>query len=274
MEEERIPVSPEDVRAVGVDLDGTLLPESKVITERTRVTIEKLKKEGIIFFPVTGKSLSLTMKIFDGIDVPMVCLEGAYIRVKGKNIWNPDCFIDPAVARFIIDISDGIESFLISNDKVYIRGDVREKQYRHWACDLGGDISNCRMDNLTVLILLSMERDKLDSIRKQVCRNFSDRVVPFLTPVKYLERYYLTFRSPKTGKYKGAARLLAYYGYGLEDMLFIGDWRNDIPILKRVGFPVVMRNAEEKVAGYARAMTLYTNEEDGVSRFLEGFFSL
>ena len=245
-----------------------------MITERTRVVIEKVKKAGIIFFPVTGKSLSLTMKIFDGIDVPMVCLEGAYIRVEGKNIWNPDCFIDPDVARFIIDISDEMESFLISNDRVYIRGNVKEKQYRYWACDLGGDISRCRMDKLTVLILLSTDREALDSIRKQVCRKHPESVVPFLTPIKYLDRYYLTFRSPRTGKYRGAAKLLSYYGYGLEDMLFIGDWRNDIPILKRVGFPVVMRNAEKKVAQYARAMTLYTNEEEGVSRFLEGFFSL
>ena len=96
----------------------------------------------------------------------------------------------------------------------------------------------------------------------------------FLSPGHYYGSYCLILRSRKLSKYRGTVRLLKCYGLSLKEMLFFGDWRNDIPILKRAGFPVVMRNADQEVARYAEAVTLFSNEEEGVEKFLQGFFSL
>ena len=54
----------------------------------------------------------------------------------------------------------------------------------------------------------------------------------------------------------------------------MGDWMNDIPLLQAVGFPVAMRHAPPEVSSCARAVTLFTNDEEGVSQFLESYFVL
>ena len=266
--------APGEIKAVGADLDGTLLPESKIITPFTMNVIEKLMNRGIKFFPVTGKSLSLTRRIFGKIDVPMVALEGAYIRVNRQNIWDYSCFIEPELARKIIETSDKADAFLISNDRVYTKGDVPYNRFGHWACDYEGGWEKSSLKNLTVIVFLSMERRFLEDLRSSICMQFGDLIAPYLVPVMYHNCYYLTIRSLNISKFKGTVRLLDRFNLSADEMLFLGDWRNDIPMFKRIGFPVAMRNAGPDVAQYAKAVTMNTNEEDGAARFLSGFFNL
>ena len=263
-----------EIKAVGADLDGTLLPKSKIITPFTLSVISKLTDMGIIFFPVTGKALSLTKRIFKGIEVPMVALEGAYIHVNGKDLWDSTCFIEKQLGRDILATGKSTDAFLISNDTVYIQGDVPYIRYKHWVYNYGGKADESSLEKLTVIVFLSEERVSLEALRKDICKNYSDFIVPYLSHVMYFGRYYLTIRSFNISKYRGTVRLLNYFNISTDEMLFLGDWRNDIPMLKRVGFPVAMRNAEQDVAGYAKAVTLKTNEEDGVAHFLNGFFNL
>ncbi|HEB11841.1 MAG TPA: hypothetical protein ENI06_11585, partial [Spirochaetales bacterium] len=66
-------------KAVGSDLDGTLLPYSKELTARFVDVLARMEKRNILFFPVTGKTLNLTDITFSALEVPMVCLDGAVI---------------------------------------------------------------------------------------------------------------------------------------------------------------------------------------------------
>jgi len=263
-----------EIKAVGADLDGTLLPKTKIITPFTVSVISKLTDKGVKFFPVTGKALSLTKRIFKDIEVPMVALEGAYIHVNGKDLWDSSCFIDKQLGRDILATGKSTDAFLISDDTVFIQGDVPYIRYRHWACNYGGTTDKSDLDRLTVIAFLSSDRELLEMLRKDICRDFSDFIVPYLSPIAYYDRYYLTIRSINISKFRGTVRLLKHFNISTDEMLFLGDWRNDIPMFKRVGFPVAMRNAEKDVAEYAKAVTLRTNEEDGVAHFLSGFFNL
>ena len=231
-------------------------------------------ERGIPFFPVTGKTLSLTKEIFKGIDVPMVALEGAYIHVMGKDIWNDECVMQPKLCREILALFPEIPGFVVSNDTVYVKGNVEKKHYVLWGGKRERRIEECDFSHTTLIVFLSDEREIFEKGRDTICHLYGKYVVPYLTPRKYLDKHYLTLRSVTTGKYRGVEKLLSYYGLTMKDMLFFGDWKNDIPMLKRVGFPVAMRNAEEDVAKYAKAITLKTNEEEGVAHFLEGFFNL
>ena len=62
--------------------------------------------------------------------------------------------------------------------------------------------------------------------------------------------------------------------FSLGEIMFIGDWVNDIPLLREVGFPVAMRHAPPAVSSCSRAMTLFGNDEEGVSRFLRACFGI
>ncbi len=264
---------PEEIKAVGADLDGTLLPASKIIPAGTRDVINRLMKRGIPFFPVTGKTLSLTKEIFRGLDVPMVALEGAHIHVMKEDIWNVECLIKSELCREIINRFPRFSGFVVSDDRIFVRGEVAKKHYVLWGGEDVGRIEECDFKHTTLIVFISDERGVFEEARETICHLYGEYVVPYLTPQRYLDKYYLTLRSVTTGKYRGVEKLLSYYNLTMKEMLFFGDWKNDIPMLKRVGFPVAMRNAEEDVAKYARAMTL-KNEEEGVAHFLRGFFNL
>ena len=68
--------------------------------------------------------------------------------------------------------------------------------------------------------------------------------------------------------------MFAELSISLDETMFIGDWLNDIPLLSAVGFAVAMRDAPNEVVAVADAVTLFSNDENGVSLFLRKFFSL
>lgn len=59
-------------------------------------------------------------------------------------------------------------------------------------------------------------------------------------------------------------------GIGTEEMMAAGDSPNDIEMLKTVGLPVAVGNAEEEVKAVAKYIAP-TNHEDGVADAVERF---
>jgi hydroxymethylpyrimidine pyrophosphatase-like HAD family hydrolase len=263
-----------NMRAVATDLDGTLLPASKRISPRLVEIWKNLKRLGIPFFPVTGKSLVLTESIFDGLDMPLVCLDGAVIKHHGQVEWDAQSFIPPPIAAEILSLSGKTPLFMFDHDILYVREPVASLHYRHWGGPQGGDARIAPLAGVTHMIFLDATISALAALEEEIRARHDEALRCFLSARLFQGAYYLVILSPRLSKCRGTRRLLAEYSLDLPDLLFFGDWRNDVPLLKRAGFPVVMKNAGERVARYARAVTLYSNEEMGVERFLNAYFAL
>ena len=264
------------IRAVGADLDGTLLAASNTLTPFAARTIEDILATGTLFFPITGKTMSLTQRILDGFNLPdlsMVCLDGALVVAKGQELWDPNSFVRITTARSIMAAAGDIPLFAVDGDMLYTKGTVREDQYRHWACMLGGSLSACAFERLTVLVFLSQDVRELETLKNHIL-TIDRSLLAVLTPSEHPGEYTLIVFTAKRTKYHGTERLLRLYGLVPQDLLFLGDWKNDIPLFEHAGFPVAMRNADPDLKQRARACTLYTNEQDGATRFLRGFFNL
>lgn len=260
-------------KAVGSDLDGTLLPSSKELTARFFDVFAGMVKRNILFFPVTGRTLNSTETIFSGLEVPMVCLDGAVIKDRGRILWDERGLLSPDFVRSVLKCTS-LPLFLIDDDVIYLRNGVEKKHYCYWSVKLDSPPEKASLKRTTHVVIPWPEKRALMKVKESLCSRLQPEIACFLSPQPIQESFYLVFRSRCLSKFRGSSRLLAEYGLTIDEMLFFGDWRNDIPLLKRVGFPVVMRNAESDVAAYARAMTLFSNEEMGVERFLINFFDL
>ena len=270
-------LAPEMIRAVGSDLDGTLLPASKQISARLKPILEQLKARGILFFPVTGKALGLTLQTLtplEDLDIPMVCLDGAVLRLKGENFWDPECFLPSDLVKELLAASAGLSVYLFDDDLLYVRGNVGSGVYREWALHCGGEPEAAPLGAVTHLIITHESWAALSELAGRIEPLLGRQVHSLLAKERFYGSYNLVVCKKVLSKCRGAERLLKHYGFELKDMLFFGDWRNDIPLLKRAAFPVAMRNAGEAVARHARAVTLFSNEEAGVERFLIRFFDL
>ena len=261
-------------KAVGADLDGTLLPSDKILSPYTLNIVDKLRKRDVLFFPVTGKALSLTRRIFHGHTMPMVCLDGALIHLNGNNIWDPASLIPPSIASHIIDMSVPLPIFAMNNDRVCTCGDVTETQYGNWGHISGGSLKESDLARVTSIIILCTRREPLEDLKKKIFKEYSPGLDGYLTPVEYRAEFSLVIKSINLSKLNGVKKLLGYQKMDVDRMMFFGDWLNDIRLLQKVGFPIVMRNAEKEVMTHGRAVTLYTNDENGVARFLEEYYRI
>ena len=268
----------ERVKAVGLDLDGTLLSSTNAISPYARRTVEELAAGGMLVFPVTGKTLSLTDRILSplrerGIELSMVCLDGALLRIDGKECWQEEGCIAGEVGRKILQHAGGLSGFVVNDDQLYTRGSIRKEQYQLWAYQRVGPISACDCTRLTDLLLFSREKQQLEELQS-FAASLDDTLSPFLSDRKYTGVYILIISSKLRSKYLGAKKLLAAYGHTLDDLIFFGDWINDISLLKHAGVSVAMRNADPSLFPYADAATYFTNQKNGAARFLRSFFEM
>ena len=81
------------IKAVLVDMDGTLLNEEGKITERTANAIKEFQKKGGIFAIISGRGYQTASKLVKeaGIECDYICLSGAGIFDTDGNCLKLDC---------------------------------------------------------------------------------------------------------------------------------------------------------------------------------------
>src|SRR3990172_7447347 len=75
-------------RLIALDLDGTLLPESKQLTARSRAALRAMEELGTTITLATGKFLHLAGRYREelGLRTPVVALDGARLGGKGSEV--------------------------------------------------------------------------------------------------------------------------------------------------------------------------------------------
>lgn len=79
---------------------------------------------------------------------------------------------------------------------------------------------------------------------------------------------FFEFMSTETTKWHALEKYMAKNNFVKEDVIAFGDSGNDMEILSNVGFAVAMKNADDKVKEICHDVTKYTNDEDGVGRYI------
>ena len=84
------------IKFIASDLDGTLLPPTKIMPEETFGYIRKLKKMGVTFAPASGRQLPNLKKLFAPVldDIAIIAENGGLAWADGKII-----FSDPTPAE-------------------------------------------------------------------------------------------------------------------------------------------------------------------------------
>ena len=73
-----------NVRAIFIDMDGTLLTASNYISRRNMEALYKLMNQGVKVFLATGRHYEVTAPYHNeiGLTTPMICLNGAAIQIS------------------------------------------------------------------------------------------------------------------------------------------------------------------------------------------------
>jgi Cof subfamily protein (haloacid dehalogenase superfamily) len=276
--------NPKSIRALALDLDGTLLAPGPILSGRTIQAVKALRQRGLQIIIATGRAIDAaeTFRSSLGAEGPMIYFNGAVVADMGNGGILKTTLLDIRAAEFCLDISRETGVYF----QVYFPGgkegrivlmaekDSPEREmYRNHTGILAelGDIKEAlQRPGLPGCVkgMFLAEPDAQAVIRPRL----EDR----LGKSVYIVQTYRTFLEiMDSGVSKGRGLEFAMECRGLkkEEVIAFGDEENDLPMLAAAGFSAAPSNAKDKVKA-AVDVVIGSNAEDGVAVFLEEFFGL
>ena len=269
------------MKAVFIDIDGTLLTSNKTITEKTINTLKRLKEKGILCVITTGRPRWKTK------DIAIKSGASPYIiSTNGSDIFN--CENNEVIyqkrmnKKALIDLyklgtnNDVLVKFQSGFD-IYVNKKLKPSHsYRKL---FPNDMEKFLNENtITQVLFESYDFEKIKTLKTQLEKLKQIKIVnqtkSLVYPEVKLEQNqftYLDINSPDVNKGNAIKIFCEKFNIDLKDTICIGDELNDIPMFKITGKSVVMGNARDDVKSFANVITT-TNDEDGVATFLENEF--
>ena len=95
-----------------------------------------------------------------------------------------------------------------------------------------------------------------------------------LTYTTYLGGTFRRYNNPGATKALGSRKLMELTGGSLGDVIAFGDDLGDLDMLREAGVGVLMKNAHPDLREEGLIISEFTNDEDGVAKFLEEYFNM
>lgn len=262
------------IKAIFIDIDGTLRDSNRNLSEKTIDTIKKVSEKGILVILCSGRPRKYTE------NVSRQCFASKYIITSsGGNIYdyeqnkilyvnkmNKEALIElykianPEDVRFIMNVGEGrvvnkvkhpdqeqkleesIEDFVYNNDVVQCT------------------IADSDFDKIKNLV------PKIEQVKNIEIKNRHKSLLD--DKFKDDKTVFCDIANIESNKGVAVRKLLELLNINKEEAIAIGDDNNDLSMFEQVGYKVAVDNAIDIVKEKADEITL-SNDEDGVAIFLE-----
>ena len=295
---------------IAVDLDGTLLNSRKQIADQDRAALLEAAARGVEIVPVTGRSYSTALPLVAELlsGGPLIASNGAIIRSK-DGVTHQRGLLPTALAAEVLRITPEFRHYTVLTYDQHGEGQFRIEVpggngagnvmarpastlplppdgvasspwiARHrWAVRFTESLEEA-LDGDPVEImfagpveLMRQVEARLESVR-DVEKAEHENALPFrLLRTEYPERNFSIVDVIRHDCSKGHAVEFwsRFRGLRREEVMAIGDNYNDLEMLRFVGTPIVMGNAEEALKQLGWPVTRDCNS-GGVARAVEQY---
>lgn len=247
------------------DLDGTLLDRTGRVHATDREAISQLQARGIPVTICTGRLFTGTRHIAEevGVEGGIVCTDGTDVMhaQTGEALLRHPMDLDALCS--VQSVFEGSESaYAMARDAIYHddRGLDLLSYMSIWSKD------HNRIDNIhrfseldvaqEVSALVGLGHEEWAAEAQTAVRERSSgrlQVAAFATRRPEFRGLWAVFaRTAGPTKATGLKWLADQQGIGLEDVVFVGDWHNDIPLLREAGATFAMSQAPTEVRDAAQ----------------------
>lgn len=261
------------IKLLIADIDGTMVTHDKVLTERTREAVDRLRASGVMFTVTSGRpprgmaGLVAALKL----TAPVAAFNGGMYVKPDLTTVLAQRTLPPAIARQAVDhlLQAGLDVWIYQGVKWFLRDPgafrvAREKGNVGFEPSVTKDLHGV-LEGAIKIVGVSEDRARVERCEAELsARLGTDASAARSTP------YYLDVTHPEANKgmvVREAARLLQL---PLEQIATIGDMPNDLPMLTIAGMGIAMGNASPDVQRLARHVTR-TNEEEGFAHAVDSF---
>ncbi|GFG54913.1 haloacid dehalogenase [Mycolicibacterium agri] len=266
---------PAPVRLLLADVDGTLVTQDKVLTQRAVAAVAKLREAGILFAITSGRpprGMSMLIAPLE-ITTPVAAFNGGLFARPDLSVIEQRVIPDeltPAVIR-LLD-AEGL-SVWVYRGADWLVPDVHGPHVAREAWTVRFEPSLIEdsegyasvSNGVAKVVGVSDDYDAVEKATARVREHFGDHVSAAAS-----QPYYVDVTNPNANKGAVVDYLSTAYGIAAEEIATIGDMANDVEMFNRSGLSIAMGNAGDEVKRAARCVTT-SNEVDGFADAVERF---
>ncbi|MGJ0704302.1 Cof-type HAD-IIB family hydrolase [Enterococcus avium] len=274
------------IKAIVLDIDGTLLNTGKIISEKTKQALIAAQEEGIKVILASGRPTTGMLELAEQLE--MTKYEGFLVSYNGARV--TDCLTKEVLFNQAMSIETGQailehlknfdvipmidkEDYLYVNDVYSGMLDLPDGAFNIIEYEArGGNFKLSEIDDLAAFatfpinkILIAAQPEYLQKIAPALHAPFDEIVTAaFSAP------FYFEFTDKGIDKAKALNTVFPEMGIHSENIIAFGDGHNDRSIIEYAGIGVAMGNAVDALKEIADDVTL-SCDEDGIAAGLEKY---
>lgn len=272
------------IRAVLMDMDGTLLGKSQVaVSCRNMAALQAAIEKGVHIIPCTGR-------VYDMMPPQLLTQQGlryfitshgarAYDRDTGDSIYEDLIPVEKSVELLKILEGKNLYNEIAANGTIYLEKSVADNldmsivpEHHIWYVR-----DNCytAVENLSEYFLenkIAIEKMNIYGIPQEIQQEIFDAITATgaIQHTRGAAAANLEFSHHTLDKLKAVDVVLEKLGVSYEETLAIGDSSSDLEIIKACGIGVAMGNAPQNIKDAADVIT-GINTEDGLAQAFDKY---
>jgi Cof subfamily protein (haloacid dehalogenase superfamily) len=242
------------IRLVAIDLDGTLLNDSKQVSNQTVSALCALPRRGIKVVIASARPPRSVRPIYR-----LLQLDTLQINYNGAMIWDEPAktavFHSPMPGQLVAEIIDVARDWF---DEVIVACEIMDRWYtdriddahttetgRLFKPDVIAPLHTFTCFQITKLNLLA-DPKSISQLEPLLYKTFGDRVIILQSDDNLIQ-----IASPAAGKSTALQWVADHYQIPMQQVMAIGDAPNDVGMLQLAGVSIAMENARPVVKAVA-----------------------
>ncbi len=257
------------------DVDGTLVTREKILTERAREAVRRLREAGIAFAITSGRpprGMSMLIEPLH-LTTPIAAFNGGMFVHPDLSIIDQHVLPADVTGRVIQTIeAHGLDVWLYRGADWF----VRQRHGPHvdreeWTVKFPPTVVSSFEGLLEDVVKIVGVSDELEAVAR--CEADTRRECGTQVSAARSQPYYLDVTHPDANKGTVVKRLSEFLSIPPERIATIGDMPNDVLMFRKSGLSIAMGNASPEVQHAATCVTASSEEEGfavAVERYILG----
>lgn len=266
-------------KLIMLDLDGTLLNRHGELSQYTIDVIKKLKDKHL-FIIATGRPYHACVNFYNSLELntPLISDNGGYVT-------NPKDDSFP-VLKTRLDLESSKKLFRFAKSHIqsafFNEGNtVYTYKYLPKLHDIfnnnDGSFKKVEVpfDEIDIApsgVIYLIDVNFMNQFQNYLDTELTDKLSYRLWGNDYQHAVFEIYVS-NVSKFTAISYVTSQLGYDNKDTVAFGDGLNDLEMIENVGFGIAMLNGRDDVKSASKDITKYTNQDDGVAKYLIENFS-
>jgi len=268
-----MPEANKNIRLVIADVDGTLVTQEKILTERAIKSVAALRQAGVKFAVTSGRPPRGMAMLIEPlkIDQPLAAFNGGVLTQPDLTTIVHENFLPrPMVEKVIKIILDHqLDVWIYTGRDWYVR-DVNAPHVarEQWTVKFAPTVVpkfDGHLENVAKVVGVS---DDLAAVQR--CEKDAQEACGDQASAARSQPYYLDVTHPQANKGEVVLTMAKLLNIPVEQIATIGDMPNDVLMFRKSGVSIAMGNASPEVQKSATYVTA-SNEQEGFADAMEKF---